>query len=181
MEPLCHLLSDASECILDTFDSSSETSIPDMEEGEPSSLQDKRTDASWLSIIDAERWEQALVALTENLEHWQQSYRTFVPFTTQFTRLVPVLPMLAQLDAAFKTILDCTKTIFGDILPGFRAIVTGDEEVVAALLFDLMQQSDQLLVQFDTTLEPMNELIKKFALEARLSDLNHKAAVLTRT
>ena len=94
---------------------------------------------------------------------------------------MPVLPSLAQLDTAFTTLLDCAGTIFGNILPGFRAIAVGDEEVVAALLFDLMQQSDQLLVQFDTTLEPMNELIKQFAIEARLSDLNHNAVVLTGT
>ena len=185
MEPLCHLLSDAAECILDAFDSSSATENIDVEESQAPGLSDKRADAgeeqSWLSIVDAERWEQALVALMESLEDWQQSYGSFIPFTTQFAQLGPLLPLVAQIDAAVKTILDCARMIFGDILPSFRAIAVGDEEVVAALLFNLMQQSDQLLVQFDTTLEPLNELIKQFALEARLSDLNHKAAVLTRT
>jgi hypothetical protein len=189
MEPLCHLLSDATECILDAFDRSSANGMTDAEEGtildQPPSATDKRLDTageqSWLHILDSERWEQALIALTESLEDWQQSYRTSTPFTTQFARLMPRSPILAQLDTAFTRMLECAGTIFGDILPGFRAIARGDEETVAAHLFDLMQQSDQLLVQFDMTLEPMNELIKQFAIEVRLSDLNHNTVVLTGT
>ena len=187
MEPLCHLLSDSTECILDAFDRSCINGMIDAEEGTSakrhSSSADKSSDAadeqSWLSILDVERWGQALAALMESLEDWQQSYQAFVPFTAQFARLMPVLPTLAQLDGAFAAMLACSGAIFGNILPGFRAITVGDEETIAALLFDLMQQSDQLLVQFDMTLEPMNELIKQFALEARLSDLNHNAVVLT--
>ncbi len=41
--------------------------------------------------------------------------------------------------------------------------------MVAALLYDLMQQSDHLLVKFDTTLEPMNMLIKYYAVSTSLS------------
>lgn len=183
MEPLCHLLSDATECILDAFDYSSANSIADAEEERHTSHPKKNLDASgeqsWFSMLDSQRWEQALAALTEGLKSWRQSYRTLVPFTTQFARLVPVPSTLARLDTAFASMLDCAGTIFGEILPGFRAIAVGDEETVAALLFDLMQQSDQLLVQFDMTLEPMNELIKQFAIEVRFSDLNQNAAVLT--
>jgi hypothetical protein len=52
----------------------------------------------------------------------------------------------------------------GDILPSFRTISTADDATIAALLFDLMQQSDQLLVQFETTLEPLNILLQHFSI-----------------
>ena len=187
MEPLCHLLSDATECILDAFDYSSVNGMTDAEEETLTELDtshaDKNLDTTdeqgWFPMLDSEHWEQALRALTEGLKDWRQSYRTLVPLTTQFARLVHMPSTLARLDVAFALMLDCAGTIFGEILPCFRATAGGDEETIAALLFDLMQQSDQLLVQFDMTLEPMNELIKQFAIDLRLSDLNHNAAVLT--
>jgi hypothetical protein len=55
--------------------------------------------------------------------------------------------------------------IFGDILPGFQAISAGEDETVATLLFDLMQQVDQLLLQLAITREPLQVLIEHFAID----------------
>ena len=90
-------------------------------------------------------------------------------FAAQFAHLLPIAPTLPELDAPFATILDSAGAIYGDILPGFRAILSADEAMIAALLYDLMQQSDQLLMKFDTTLEPMNTLIKHYAIGSELS------------
>ena len=164
MEPLCHLLSDSTECILESFDLSSEMiPLPQEEEEETSS------EKGWLQITDPERWEQAFSSITQHLLSWQQSHASMPAFTSQFARLLPTIPELPELDDAFATILDNAGAIFGDILPGFRALLSSDESMVAALLYDLMQQSDQLLVKFETTLEPMTALIKHYAIGPELS------------
>ena len=163
MEPLCHLLSDSTECILESFDLTSEM-IPLPHEEEESS-----DEKGWLQITDPERWEQAFSAITQHLLSWQQSHTSLPAFTSQFARLHPTIPALSELDDAFATILDNAGAIFGDILPAFRALLSSDESMVAALLYDLMQQSDQLLVKFETTLEPMTALIKSYALGPELS------------
>ena len=163
MEPLCHLLSDATECILESFDLTSEMIPLPQEEDEANS------EKGWLQITDPERWEQAFSAVTQHLLSWQQHHTSQPAFTSQFARLLPTIPALPELDDAFATILDNAGAIFGDILPGFRALLASDESMVAALLYDLMQQSDQLLVKFETTLEPMNALIKYYAIGPELS------------
>jgi hypothetical protein len=163
MEPLCHLLSDSTECILESFDLSSEMIPLPQEEEEASS------EKGWLQIADPERWEQAFSAVTQHLLSWQQSHTSLPAFTSQFARLLPTIPTLPELDDAFATILDNAGAIFGDILPGFRTLLSSDESMVAALLYDLMQQSDQLLVKFETTLEPMTALIKAYAIGPELS------------
>jgi hypothetical protein len=168
MEPLCHLLSDSTECILESFDLTSDMiPLPDdettQEQGEAGS------EKAWLQIVDPERWEQAFSSVTQHLLSWQQNHATLPTFASQFARLLPTIPALSELDTAFATILDNAGAIFGDILPGFRAILSSDESMVAALLYDLMQQSDQLLVKFETTLEPMNALIKYYAIGPELS------------
>jgi hypothetical protein len=168
MEPLCHLLSDATECILESFDLTSDM-IP-LTDSENSQGPDESTsEKGWLQIIDSERWEQAFSAVTQHLLSWQEHHNTMPGFVSQFAHLLPTTPTLPELDVAFATILDNAGAVFGDILPGFRAILSADESMVAALLYDLMQQSDQLLVKFDTTLEPMNTLIKYYAIGPELS------------
>jgi hypothetical protein len=167
MEPLCHLLSDSTECILESFDLTSEM-IP-LPEDEQTQEEEANSEKGWLQIVDPERWEQAFSAVTRHLLSWQQHHTTLLTFASQFARLLPTTPTLPELDTAFATILDNAGAIFGDILPGFRAILSSDESMVAALLYDLMQQSDQLLVKFETTLEPMNALIKYYAIGPELS------------
>ncbi|GAC1568836.1 MAG: hypothetical protein NVS3B14_19900 [Ktedonobacteraceae bacterium] len=168
MEPLCHLLSDATECILESYDLTSDI-IPLADNGNALGQEELTGDKGWLQIIDAERWEQAFSAVTQHLLSWQEQHNTLPAIASQFTHLLPTTPTLLELDAAFATILDNAGAIFGDILPGFRAILSADESMIAALLYDLMQQSDQLLVKFDTTLEPMNTLIKYYAMGPELS------------
>lgn len=163
MEPLCHLLSDSTECILESFDMTSEMIPLPQEEEEADNEQ------GWLQITDPERWEQAFSAVTQHLLSWQQNHTSLPAFISQFARLLPTIPALPELDDAFATILDNAGAIFGDILPGFRALLASDESMVAALLYDLMQQSDQLLIKFETTLEPMTALIKSYALGPELS------------
>jgi hypothetical protein len=168
MEPLCHLLSDATECILESYDLTSDM-IPLADNANSQEQEDPTGDKGWLQVIDAERWEQAFSAITQHLLSWQDQHNTLPAFTSQFAHLLATTPTLPELDAAFATILDNAGAIFGDILPGFRAILLADESMVAALLYDLMQQSDQLLVKFDTTLEPINALIKYYAIGPELS------------
>ncbi len=168
MEPLCHLLSDATECILESFDLTSDM-IPLTDNQNTERQDDSSSEKGWLQIVDPERWEQAFSAVTQHLLSWQEHHNTLPGFASQFAHLLPTTPTLSELDTAFATVLDNAGAIFGDILPGFRAILSADESMVAALLYDLMQQSDQLLVKFDTTLEPMNTLIKYYAIGPELS------------
>ncbi len=168
MEPLCHLLSDSTECILESFDLTSDM-IPLPDDEITQEREEANSEKGWLQIVDPERWEQAFSAVTQHLLSWQQHHTTLPAFASQFARLLPTTSTLPELDIAFATILDNAGAIYGDILPGFRAILSSDESMVAALLYDLMQQSDQLLVKFETTLEPMNALIKYYALGPELS------------
>lgn len=164
MEPLCHLLSDATASILDALDST----------GGKSTVRRQGQDAAvtgdvqgWLQTLNSERWDMALTAITESLSLWQESYNQLTPFATQFggtSNVLASIPMISQFDAALTVVLDSAGAIFGDIMPGFQAIANEDDEAVATLLFDLMQQSDQLLVQFDVIVEPLQALIEYFAL-----------------
>ncbi len=164
MEPLCNLLSDATNCILDAFDSTSVStpatayaSAVDMPTG---------TEQDWLQSLDQERWEQALTTLTASLHSWQHNHNHLPSFAEHFAALASTVPTISQLDEAFNVLLDSAAAIFGDILPSFQALSTANDEAIATLLFDLMQQSDQLLVQFDKALEPLHALIDHFSLIA---------------
>ena len=172
MEPLCNLLSDATQCILDALDLTSEVP-PSFEDparcfvhhSDGQTSQDSQNAQNWLHTLNQERWEQALTTLTEHLRYWQQSYEQLAPFARHFGRVMPAIPALSEVDEVFSIVLDSAGAIFGDILPGFQAVSVGDDDAVATLLFDLMQQVDQLLVQFDKTLEPLHALIEHFAFK----------------
>src|ERR1700730_15958035 len=163
MEPLCNLLSDATECILDALDMTSETihspqHIPD-DATVPWHVNAARdSEQDWVQSLNQERWEQALTAVTESLGQWQQSYNQLALFMDQFAHVASTPPLI-QLDEVFNILLDSAAGIFGAILPGFHAIAVGDDDAVATLLFDLMHQADQLLLQFDAALEPLQALI----------------------
>ncbi|MGH2495240.1 MAG: hypothetical protein ACRDIV_11110 [Ktedonobacteraceae bacterium] len=170
MEPLCHLLSDATECILESFDLTSDMiPLTDPDSENTQEAEEESSEKGWLQLVDAERWEQAFSAITQRLLSWQEQHSALPAFSASFAHLLPTISTLSELDSAFATILDNAGAVFGDILPGFRAILSADESMVAALLYDLMQQSDQLLVKFETTLEPMNALIKYYAIGPELS------------
>jgi len=172
LEPLCNLLVDATRCLLEALDltghmagaspaTTDENTIPRLAAVVQSEEQ------NWLQPLNQEDWEQALTTLIESLSSWQQSYSQLAHFVNHFAYVLPAIPSLTQLDEIFNIVLDSTGTIFGDILPGFQAILVGqvvDDATVATLLFDLMQQTDQLLLQFDAALEPLHTLIEHFAL-----------------
>ncbi|HLQ30696.1 MAG TPA: hypothetical protein VK140_15795 [Ktedonobacteraceae bacterium] len=170
MEPLCTLLSDATECILDALDMTSETlhsshDIPD-DATVPWPVKSARdSEQDWVQSLNQERWEQALTAVTESLGQWQQSYNQLALIINHFALVASTFPSLIQLDEVFNILLDSAAAIFGDILPGFQAISVGDDDAVATLLFDLMHQADQLLLQFDAALEPLQALTEYFALK----------------
>lgn len=164
MEPLCHLLSDATASILESLDSTGGGSVARRHRRQGAAgVGDEQ---GWLQTLNQERWDMALAAITESLSLWQESYNQLTPFATQFsgTNVLASVPTIQQFDAALTVVLDSAGAIFGDIMPGFQAIADEDDEAVATLLFDLMQQSDQLLVQFDIFVEPLQALIEYFAL-----------------
>lgn len=162
IEPLCHLLNTATERMLDSLDITGIT----VAEGEATlpGLSMQGTDSAWLQSLNQERWDHSLSALTESLSLWQESYSQLIPFVEHFTQIVPRIPMLERLDETFSIILDCAGAIYGDIVPGFQAISANDDEAVCTLLFDLMQQSDQLQMQLDRLVAPLQSLIEHFAL-----------------
>ncbi len=155
MEPLCNLLGDATECMLDVLDMTG-GATPASEENEQ----------EWMHTLSHERLEQALTAVMESLADWQESYNDLTLLVDHFSHLAPAIPELIQLDEAFTIVLDSAGAIFGDILPSFQALATGDDDAVATLLFDLMHQADQLLAQYDAVLEPLHALIEQFALKS---------------
>jgi len=194
LEPICHLLSDAIEGIFDTLDAASDVfsfrvgtgSLADIS---AAGFAQERTRGYGYAIptepVDDERWDSAFSTVFQSLKSWQQSYRACTPFSIQFSDLNEATGGLAvpekdhsqevpldRLDAAFATLLDNACVIFGDILPAFRTSAANDYEGTATLLFDLIQQSDHLLLQLDATLEFLDGLIEDFRLgpESTMSD-----------
>jgi hypothetical protein len=165
MEPLCHLLNNAVEDILDALDQSGHAASPAERGSEKaeSSVAMPESGHDWLQSLNQKRWNHALVTLTEQLGCWQRSYNELAPFVNQFANIIATVPSLVHLDGAFSVLLDCAGAIFGDILPSSQAISVADDDAVVTLLFDLMQQSDQMLVQFDSMLEPLHALLEYFA------------------
>jgi hypothetical protein len=175
MAPVCHLLSDVIECLLDTLDRE-ELWLRTIDEEETRLLEQVKSPALSRPIIPTPRpserpdliapegWEQAVAALMDRLLVWQEQHNKLVPFEQHFATPILLACNLSELDSAFATLLDSAGAIFGDILPNFRLIRPEDHEEISALLFDLMQQSDQMLAQFELTLEPLTRLIRHFAL-----------------
>ena len=194
LEPICHLLSDAIEGILDTLDATSDVASLHAGRGSlaevPAAGFAQDGDRGYrfpisTGPIEDEQWDSAKSAVFQSLKSWQQSYRASTSFTIQFSGLNEATGGLAvpekdysqevpldRLDAVFATLLEGACVIFGDILPAFRTIAANDYEGTATLLFDLIQQSDHLLLELDATLEVLNGLIEDFTLGPRpvLSD-----------
>lgn len=170
MAPLCHLLSDVIECLLDTLDNEEIWLRPFTEE-ETHLLKQVQAPVERVmsyaeqpgSSIPPERWEQAVTALMDRLLLWQEQHHKLAPFQQQFPFSILPESSLNALDSAFAVLLDSAGAIFGDILPNFRLVGPEDREEIGALLFDLMQQSDQMLAQFEAVLEPLTSLIRHFA------------------
>ena len=175
MAPLCHLLSDVIECLLDTLDNE-EVWVRTFEEEETLLLQqvhpfEKQHYSSQTQhtgekekagAIEQEGWERAVTMLMDRLLLWQEQHHKLTSFQRQFAQPGLAVNNLEMLDSAFAVLLDSAGAIFGDILPNFRLVGHEEKEEISALLFDLMQQSDQMLVQFEATLEPLTSLLRHF-------------------
>lgn len=177
MAPLCHLLSDVIECLLDTLDNE-EIWLRTFEEEETLLLEQvqeptKKIEVPSLARLnkvvsepipsDGENWERSVATLMDHLLIWQEQHHKLASFLQQFAQPTLATASLNELDTAFAILLDSAGAIFGDILPNFRLVGLEDKEEISALLFDLMQQSDQMLVQFEVTLEPLTSLLRHFA------------------
>jgi hypothetical protein len=183
MAPLCHLLSDVIECLLDTLDNE-EVWLRTFEEEETLLLQQVQEPTRKLEVPptsrltkavsepaanDGEIWEHSVATLMDRLLIWQEQHHKLASFLQQFGQPTLATSSLNELDTAFAILLDSAGAIFGDILPNFRLVGPGDKEEISALLFDLMQQSDQMLVQFEVTLEPLTSLLRHFAAASESS------------
>lgn len=109
----------------------------------------------------SESIERALRDLVVILTAWQQRYRNLPSFKALLCELFPTIPLSISPDTSFMQLLDNASTLFGDILPAFQAISTGDDEAVIMLLFDFLQQTDLLAIQFKMILELLNMLIEQ--------------------
>jgi hypothetical protein len=160
--PLCDLLNDVVNRMLDALDLTSDVEISFTKSALQSALY--ADEQEWLRILNLDRWDLAIANLTACLHFWQEEYHQCSPFVDSFAQVLPVIPSLARLDDIFVTILDSAGALFGDILPNFQALAPGDDEIAATLLFDLMQQVDQLLLQLDLAIEPLHALTEHFTL-----------------
>ncbi|HLG65320.1 MAG TPA: hypothetical protein VKY19_25535 [Ktedonosporobacter sp.] len=157
---LCRLLNGAITSILDTLDMAGTQSVSaeiELDESDPAYAR------LWQEAIALEQWEQAFSALTAHLRGWHTYCGEGQPFTSHFSHLSAAIPALVQANAAFALLLENACSIFEDILPGFRAIPLGDDEVLATVSLDLMQKADQIYLQGNTLLEPLCYLIKQYA------------------
>jgi hypothetical protein len=171
MAPLCHLLSDVIECLLETLDNE-ELWLRTFEEEDTRQFQQAPLPEKPRAMPDgpvssiarsSEIWERAATTLMDRLLLWQEHHHKLMSFQRQFSQPVLVGINLSALDTAFAILLDCAGAIFGDILPNFRLVAPEDHDEISAILFDLMQQSDQMLVQFEVTLGPLTGLLRHFA------------------
>ncbi len=173
IESLCHLLNRTLPRLLSVLDSSDTIYRPN------DSMQD-----------DTKRWQQAYELLTGRLNAWQEHNEQRLTFassvmqhasdsasvasvnsssehvsdTTRDSSFTTMRPLLTRIDASLILVLDSAGAMYGDIIPDFQSVSHGDDEVVATLLFDLMQQADLLLIQCDTLLGPLQDLIRHYML-----------------
>jgi hypothetical protein len=160
--PLCDLLNDVVNRTLDALDLTSDVEVSFAKSTLQSALY--ADEQEWLRILNLDRWDLAIANLTACLHFWQEEYHQCSLFVDSFAQVLPIIPSLTRLDDIFVTILDSTGALFGDILPNFQALAPGDDEIAATILFDLMQQVDQLLLQLDLAIEPLHALTEHFTL-----------------
>jgi len=174
VESLCHLLNRTVPrllCILD---------MP----GEPQNNRHS-SNGSMSPEDDTERWQHAYELLTRRLNTWQERNGERLSFASDTTQhpdktsnsglsvttsevsnlsSSAIQPVLSKIDGALMLVFDSAGAIFGDIVPDFQIVARGDDEVVATLLFDLMQQGDLLLIQCDALFGPIQDLIRHYML-----------------
>lgn len=107
------------------------------------------------SYVGTDEWQHAYEQLSAVLVIWQEQHTTPLIFANAFAPLSAALShaTLSSVDSALALLFDSANAIFGDIIPDLQLVAQGDDEVVATLLFDLMQQNDLLLLQISKLVE----------------------------
>jgi len=148
IESHCHLLLSSATSILAILDST--------EEGVVS--------AETPTHVGTDQWQQAYERLSTSLTEWQERSKNCASFATMFANTATPLSItsLTQVDTSLALLFDSANAIFGDIIPDIQLVAQGDDEVVATLLFDLMQQNDLLLMQIGKLVAPIQQLIKYY-------------------
>jgi len=147
IESHCHLLLGTTTCILATLDTTEDAVFS--------------TEAA-TAFIGTEQWQHAYEVLSLALHGWQEQHKAHLAFATVFASLP--ISSLISIDTAFALLFDSANAIFGDIIPDIQLVAQGDDEVVAMLLFDLMQQNDLFLIQISKLVEPLQQLMKYYAV-----------------
>lgn len=176
IESLCHLLNRTIPRLLGVLDT------PDIRRGsEDAMISIPHLNDS--TQAGTEQWQQAYEQLTTRLSAWQERNGERLTFASNTSSNESVRPsgegvpdeathasipvirsLLTRIDASLMLVLDSAGAIFGDIVPDFQVVARGDDEVVATLLFDLMQQGDLLLIQCDALFGPLQDLIRHYML-----------------
>jgi hypothetical protein len=150
IELLCHLLVGATASVLDVL---GHLQIQEVASQEEHSF-----------IASQEAWDTALAALHSNIEQWHHTYLEQPSFVNLFAERFAPSGALVQFDNACTLVLHSSSAIFRDILPDVQAIGSGDDEALATIFLDMTQHTDQILLHIESLLEPLQMLIKQFAL-----------------
>ena len=148
VESHCHLLLGTTTCVLATLDTTEEAAFS--------------TEAP-TTYVGTEQWQHAYEVLSLALHNWQEQRRVHLTFATAFASTS--VASLVQVDTTLALLFDSASAIFGDIIPDIQLVAQGDDEVVATLLFDLMQQNDLLLIQISKLVEPLQHLMRHYAVK----------------
>jgi hypothetical protein len=151
VESLGHLMVSAVLNILDALDV---TSLPRLDPP-PDKLPKQ-------SLPSLEQWQQATGQIHKRLLAWDQDWFQRLLFTNQFAHIPELNRELTRLDNNTELILTHTRVIFGELLPALRTLKQNNE-VGAALLFDLAQQVDQIQCAASAQQEPLLQLLQKHA------------------
>ncbi len=154
IEILCHLLNVTVMGIIQMLDEDTES-----QRGTVSSHQSSSNAAN----SDENLWEEAALALEEQMLTWQQSYTVTPSLATSCADVVLPAHTLEDLDKAFQHILEGALALFGDILPDLRVMQQDNAETIAIRLLDLLQQNDDMLICIDRLIGPLDTLIKQYS------------------
>lgn len=158
IEPLCQLLIGATESMLDALDKSLRHTPPPIQ-----------AEKEWLQTLNQARWDRAMAAINNSLHRWQNRAAQSNRFSESLASAASLATSIPLLEQALQVILVSALALFGEIVPGFQAVSAGDDEGVAMLLFDLMQQADQMRNACVTMLALLPPLIEENALQSRAS------------
>lgn len=148
IESHCHLLLSTTTCVIATLDTTEDVTYS--------------TEAP-TTYVGTEQWQHAYEVLSLALQSWQEQHKAHLTFATAFASTF--VPSLVHIDTALALLFDSATAIFGDIIPDIQLVAQGDDEVVATLLFDLMQQNDLVLLQISKLIEPLQQLMKLYAVK----------------